>query len=566
MTTQHWESLSTEKQRVLLEQMSDSALAQQYGRAEEFFKQAKTFFADLPKPTVTPKPVRHDPPKDLIVSARRDLSFYEANFELFDNSIDEWRRRGATKNLHISVHYDLELLTGKYMDDAGGMEESDVFRVFIPGETTNRNYQQNVIGSFGMGAKKGLFRLADGTKVVSCPSDDISFTSEVPEKWEEEPQWETRDGQAAPIEKGTTEIYFFKLFNPPTLEEIDELRRRTGIVYAPLLTGTLLDLLKGKSVNKRVQIKINDVEVKPCQEINWSNPKGAEPRIYRFSQMFPNFLSTGHDIELTFLFHCGLTRRLPGKGEYAEPDWGIDVYGNGRLIDHFLKDPFGFGSAGMSKGSQASKFFRGKLFINGDSFAIPWGTYRHEYFADHPVSLWLRTKLRPLIKNYITIGERFTGDAELRRKVLEASFPEKPPEIFPLSPDKSPSKDILPRWEYKSEKKGEEKPTPKTSPVEEPSFEDEEESNAHLADANGDERPITISVSTAEYDDLWQRFTVSSAEELETVVRDCLFSGVAFTLNPEQLVKALETFKCNGNVGELSEKIRAQLLQKVKVA
>ncbi|MBI3798444.1 MAG: ATP-binding protein [Deltaproteobacteria bacterium] len=563
MTAQNWETLNTEKQRTLLEEMSASALAQQYGRSESFFGQAKAFFADLPKQTGTPRPVRHDPPKDLIVSARRDLSFYEANFELFDNSIDEWRRRGIKKDLHIYIRYDLELLTGKYTDDAGGMEEADVFRVFIPGETTNRNYQQNVIGSFGMGAKKGIFRLADGAKVVSCPSGNVSFTSEVPEKWEEEPSWETHDGQAASIAKGTTEIYFFKLFDSPTLEEIDELQRRAGIVYAPLLTGKLLDLLTGKSLSKRVHININDVEVKPCPDINWSSPKGAEPRIYKFSHAFPNFLNTGCNIELNFLFHCGLTRRIPGRGEYAEPDWGIDVYGNGRLIDRFLKDPFGFGTLGMSKGSQASKFFRGQLFINGDSFAIPWDTHKREYLADHPASLWLRPKLRPLIKQYITIGERFTGDTELRKKVLELSSPENPPGVFPLPVDEKPSKDILPRWEYKSEKKTTEKPEQKPFPTEEPSFEEEEESNARLAEANGDERSISISVSTTEYDELWQRFTVNSAEELETAILDCLVSGVAFTLEPEQLVRALEVFKCNGNVGDLSDKIRAQLLRKI---
>jgi hypothetical protein len=303
--------------------------------------------------------------------------------------------------------------------------------------------------------------------------------------------------------------------------------------------------------------------VKPCPEINWSSPKGAEPRIYKFSHTFPNFLGTSYDIELDFLFHCGLTRRIPGKSEYAEPDWGVDVYGNGRLIDRFLKDPFGFGTTGMSKGNQAAKLFRGQLFINGHSFVIPWDTHKREYLSDHPVSRWLRLRLRPLIKNYVTIGGEFTSDTELRKKVLEleVSAHEEPSAVFALPPDKDPPKDILPRWEYRSEKKMAEKSEQTLPPLEELPF--EEESNAQLAEANGDEKVISLLVSTIEYDELWQRFTANSEEELETAIRDCLLSGVAFTLEPEQLARALEIFKCNGNIGELSDIIRTQMLRKI---
>ena len=192
MATKNWDKLTTVDQRKFLDEWDDTALAQRYKRVARVLHASRAFFSSMPEQTTKPEPRAHNPPKDLIVSARRDLSFFEANFELFDNAIDEWRRRGARKGLHIHVDYDLELLTGKYMDDAGGMEEKDVFRVFIPGETTNRDFSQNVIGSFGMGAKKGIFRLTDGAKIVSCPNGNISYTSEVPEKWEDEPSWETR--------------------------------------------------------------------------------------------------------------------------------------------------------------------------------------------------------------------------------------------------------------------------------------------------------------------------------------------------------------------------------------
>ena len=214
MIIKTWESLPTDEQRTLLKNLNPSGLSNQFGRPEEFFTHLQAFYGSLPQETSKPEQREHNPPKDLIVSARRDLSFYEANYELFDNSIDEWRKRGATKELYIRADYDLELGTGKYFDDAGGMEEDDVFRVFIPGETTNRDYNQDVIGSFGMGAKKGIFRLTDGAKIVSCPNGDVSYTSEVPEKWEEESSWKTRDGQATPIREGTTEIYFLSCLSP----------------------------------------------------------------------------------------------------------------------------------------------------------------------------------------------------------------------------------------------------------------------------------------------------------------------------------------------------------------
>lgn len=566
MATQSWETLSTEKQRTLLEEMKASALAQQYGRPELFFEQAKAFFAHLPRQTGTPRSVRHDPPKDLIVSARRDLSTYEANYELLDNSIDEWRKRGARKDLHIRIDYDLDLLIGKYFDDAGGMEEEDVFRVFIPGETTNRDFQQNVIGSFGMGAKKGIFRLSDGAKVVSCPNGDVSYTSEVPEKWEEEPSWETRDGRAAPIQKGTTEIYFFKLFKPPTLAEISELCERVGRIYAPLLTAKLGEF--GKKPNKRLHITINGVEATPPSEINWSSPKGAEPRAYEFSHVFKNFLSTRNDIELHFLFYCGLLRQLPGisSGD-QERDFGIDVYGNGRLIQQFLKDQFGWGTAGLSKSGPAAKFIRGQLFINGHSFAIPWDTHKREYLSDHPVAQWLREKLRPIIKEYQTTAGGFTGKGktELRNMVLATTklAAGAKPMMFtlPVGEDNLPD-EILPRQEYKNSAPGKKVGIKKGGGTRNDL--EEEESNVRVAEATNGERTITITLPAADYDDLMERFEANSPEELETAIRECLRVGVAFTLTTEQFATALKIFKCDGDVGELCELIRRQLLKTIQ--
>jgi hypothetical protein len=560
MATKSWDELPVADQRKFLDEFDDAVLAQRYKRSKDYFVHLRAFFASIPEQKSKPERREHNPPKDLIVSARRDLSFHEANFELLDNAIDEWRKRGARKELHISVDYDLELLTGKYKDDAGGMEEKDVFRVFIPGETTNRDFAENVIGSFGMGAKKGIFRLTDGAKIVSCPGGDISYTSEVPEKWEDDPAWETRDGRAAPIGKGRTEL-FFKLFEPPSLADIDNLRQRVGRWYSPLLSAKFATF--GKKPDKRVHISINGVEASPTAEIQWSSPKGAEPRLYEFSHVFGDFLSTGNDIELNFLFHCGLIRHLPGiSSEDREKDFGIDVYGNGRLIDQFLKDAFGWGTSGLSKGEPGSKLVRGQLFINGHSFAIPWDTHKREYLCDHPVAKWLYEQTRPIIKSYFNIARRFAGDTDLRKRVLATAKPdvEVKAKAVALPVGEAPPEDVLPKWEYKSSA-GKRNPAAVRKVLPAATKATEEESNAVIAEISDGERVISITVPVADYEELMARFDVALSEELETVLRECLTGGVTFTLTPEELAAALTVFKCD-DVGELSDLVRSQLLKK----
>jgi hypothetical protein len=550
-----WEALSTNEQRTLLK-MPDQDLSKRFGKDQSFFQRARAFFESAPQQIVEPKPRPHSPPKDLVVSARRDLSFFEANFELFDNSIDRWRRGGAKKDLHISVKYDLELLNSKYVDDAGGFEESDVYKVFIPGETANRDFSKPMIGSFGMGAKKGIFRLTDGAKIISGCSSKFSATSEVPEKWETNPTWETLDGRAKSIGVGTTEIYLFKLFDAPTPDELTELTQKAGMIYRPLLLGEF---------GKKVRIEINGVEVQPGPGINWSAPKGSEPRVYTFAHDFLNFLNTGNDIKLALRFKCGITRKLPGTSQDTEEDWGIDVYGNGRLVQRFLKDEFGFGTTpGLAKQKQASRYFRGELFIDGHSFAIPWDTHKREYLRDHPVSRWLRDQLVPVIKSYVGIAARFTVDTGLRTSVLLTSVP-KPsgtPKTFNLDTESASSKKtltkILPQWTFGPPRKTSEKPKKEKSAIP-----DEEESKATLAVIEDEERALTVSFTAADYDELQERFAVTSEEEVSTAIRDCLTSGVAFTLNPKQLSKALKVFHCDGSLGELSETIKGQLLKKL---
>ena len=568
MAINDWDTLPTVDKRPLLEQMSAVDLARRFGKTKEFFAQAKKFFASIPKQTGEPSREVHNPPKDLIVSARRNLSFFEANFELIDNSIDEWRRRGAKKDLMIEIEYDLDLLTGLFKDNAGGMDQNDVFRVFIPGETSNRDTQKHVIGSFGMGAKKGIFRLTDGARVVSSPDGKVSYTSEVPEKWEMEKSWETRDGRAEAINASETHLYFFKLVQPPTQADIEELRRRAGIVYAPLLSGELGQLAGEPKTN--IEIKICGSKVVAGQDVVWASPAGGEPRTYEFNHRFANMMGGSEPIQLRFILRCGiLTNQAAGD---TESGFGIDAYGNGRLIERHLQDPFGFGKSGLAKSTPNTRFVRGKLFIIGHSGAVPWDTHKREYLADHPVSLWLREQLRPVIKAYADFAKNFTqtGTTEARHQLANKLFEPKealptvkvpvgkavPVDQLPPKPKSVPKTSATP---------GETKPTSPPPPkVKEDEDEVDDGPAAEIVeDAEPENEVLTIELTPDEFSDLCSRFAVESAEELQALVLRCLTSGVAFPLDPKVLESALKKFKCDEGVGELSDKIRDQLIKKL---
>src|SRR5882762_4760454 len=105
----NWDALSVDEQRMQLTNWETDDLAKNFARPADFFEQLKKFFESIPSDTKATS-AEHFPPKTLIMNARRDLSFFEANFELIDNSIDEWRRNSSSRDLHIKIRYDLDLL------------------------------------------------------------------------------------------------------------------------------------------------------------------------------------------------------------------------------------------------------------------------------------------------------------------------------------------------------------------------------------------------------------------------------------------------------------------------
>ena len=182
--------------------------------------------------------------------------------------------------------------------------------------------------------------------------------------------------------------------------------------------------------------------------------------------------------------------------------------------------------------------FRGELIITGHSFAIPWDTHKREYMHDHPVSIWLKQTLRPIVKAYADIGRKFANDTGLRQSELEAK-PLKSAASVPIEVKlnvSQPGTSSLPKWSFGSRPK-------KTSGTNGDAVQERNPVNPRQEMAvteEDDERVVTLTFTPVEFDELLERFAVNCEEEMASAIRDCLLSGIAFSVPASDVGEGFE--------------------------
>lgn len=624
-----WHDLTVEKKVDFIREFDDETLAGNYELSEAEFGDVRKFLGNIPDDSEA-ETKRHVPPKRGILSARRDLSFKEANFELIDNSIDKWITQGKAKDLEIRISYDTNVLSGKFTDNAGGFAVDEVYKIFIPGETANEDYEQAVIGSFAMGAKKALFRLSSGIRVTSSQSaDEDGAYCNVPEKWEFRPDWDTFEGRCPSIGEGVTDIVFGKLYDPPDESEIEDLKEAIALTYAPILSGSEykvynivdsndqesqgtsdvedenetkseLEVISenhenegteeqgqsSESIQPRVRIWICEEEVNAAEEINLAAVPGALPRIYIFNNEFPNPILEDPvnepKIKVNFKLYIGIKNNLSG-------DYGIDVFGNGRRFDEYLKKEFGFGKSGLALGGQGNKRIRGFLYISGHSVVIPWDTHKREYQPETEVARYLKNNVWRILKAFGGIssylGEK--GKSKLSKECLEEEdLPEDfTPEVFTdlkKRPDKS---EVQKRWEEikpdeddeiddENDDDEEQVKPGEDDEVDDENDDDEEQVKPGEDDEIDDENDedgeeieneelvtVQIDFEKIDADTLCSRLGIEHEDQLPESIKQSLLQGVHFPLDGETFQKACEKFDVAEDSSELSIAIHHSLME-----
>lgn len=340
------------------------------------------------------------PTKELFIAMlTRDVALIPSIIDLVDNSTDGARRlrdEQSWTGLEVVVSAKPEKFT--ISDNCGGMSvqvaREYAFRFGRPAEVEST---QGEVGRFGVGMKRGLFKLGRHFHIKSTTAaTQFEVTIDVDE-WAKSPLWQfafdsapTEDGEFSSADQGTT-IKVTKLHKQVKehLEDpsfIEQLRQE--------LTSKL-----EKSICNGLAVKVNDVSLKAHVRTLVTSEELAPAR-----KTFKIKGQTGAPVEVELW--CGLGKPEAKTSARAESGWY--VFCNGRMLLQADKSPAtGWGvEDDESIPAYHPQFndFRGLAYLDAtDAADLPWNTTKTALDTDHPVYRRVKQEMiaiaRPVI-NY----------------------------------------------------------------------------------------------------------------------------------------------------------------------
>lgn len=322
------------------------------------------------------------PTKELFIEMlTRDVALIPAIVDLADNSTDGARRTRGDKSwsgLYVSI----EAKANRFViaDNCGGIPV-DVARkyAFRFGRPSDADTGGGEVGRFGVGLKRGLFKLGRHF-VIKSTTAKSQFSVTIPvDDWAKEGEWEFKF-DALPIENGNfpeaehgTIITVTKL-HPPVKEHFQE-------------TGFLDDLRQEmtmrleQSILKGLAVEVNSVGLKAHARTLVSD-KQLAPAKKTFKLKGP----TGNAVNVELW--CGLGKPDVQKAARAESGWY--VFCNGRML--LEADKTAATAWGVEDDETIPAYhpqyngFRGLAYLDADDAAdLPWNTTKTALDTDHPV-------------------------------------------------------------------------------------------------------------------------------------------------------------------------------------
>lgn len=326
------------------------------------------------------------PSKRLYLSIIADYDVYMAICELIDNALDIWVNNGRKSKLDISILLDQNQQRIEVIDNAGGIDESEISNIVGPGHTSNVGSEET-IGIFGVGTKRAVVALAQDV-LIRTRKKSQTFMVEFDDDWiKDSEEWYLPVYQVDNLPSGNTQIELTKLRKVIDEHTRVELADRLGTVYAKFFEY-------GK-----VEISINDKIIVPRSFNDWAFPPGFEPRHYTGKVITKD----GSEVKVEAI--GGLTTTSsPAGGEY-----GVYFYCNDRLIARALKTyDVGFATGLAGKPHADISLVRLLISLNGAARLMPWNSSKSNLNPSHEVFIAIRNWLLQVVKDYSSLARRLS--------------------------------------------------------------------------------------------------------------------------------------------------------------
>lgn len=322
------------------------------------------------------------PTKEALTALKSDVTFESACLELCDNSLDAWKRttsrtEPAKIEIYAKEHDDRTELIIR--DDTGGVPRDRAAMLFGIGRSAKTG--GGTIGTFGVGAKKGLVNLGIPFRITARAGDESSgWTYRITNEWfERKDDWSVPVYESTNVSPGTTEIRIEDLNYEWTKQRASNLRTRLGEAYNLFLSDSMQTL---RDTSYDLCITVDGKQVEPQGLPDWSYTPfdGLHPRRYEGIKISSEKLDAPVVLHIT----VGLLKK---KDAHTA---GTDIYCQSRKVASGLRSSTGGFNTGInSLGTFGARHERLKIIVElettGDGQHLPWDTQKSSVDRHNPI-------------------------------------------------------------------------------------------------------------------------------------------------------------------------------------
>ncbi|MGY0794617.1 ATP-binding protein [Azospirillum argentinense] len=324
------------------------------------------------------------PEKRLFLSIISDYDLRTGLSELVDNAIDLWTENGGKKSLNIQITLDDARQIICVEDDAGGVQESQLRLLIVPGASRNRA-SKGIIGTFGVGGKRAGVALGELVEIRTRHKKEKSLQIDITKEWLANEDWHIASYEIPHIKTGTTSVTISHLRQKMNEDDVREIYKHLCATY-------------GWFIQQGCSITLNKDLVTSTKFDSWAFPPSFEPRRTSFD-IWPVA-----DKKLNVTIKAGLI--LDRNPE--EENYGVYFYCNNRLIVKELKvRDVGYyvsGEAGVPHPD--ASLCRVIVRICGPAEAMPWTSSKSGINYSHEAFIQLRPTLIKLVSHYSSLSRR----------------------------------------------------------------------------------------------------------------------------------------------------------------